>query len=71
MQRWLTATAPFLLRRQCRCIGRAWKPLEYSTKSVNELEEKRTKALEGGGEKRVAKQHKTVECGGVCEAIVL
>ena len=32
----------------------------FSLRAAATLEEKRSKALEGGGEKRIAKQHKTV-----------
>jgi len=59
MQRWLGAVAPFSLRNQSRSLGGAVKS-KYSTKAVEVLEEKRAQALAGGGEKRIAKQHKTV-----------
>ncbi len=44
-----------------RCLGGVEKIWRYSTKTIDALEEKKSKALVGGGEKRVAKQHKTVQ----------
>lgn len=49
-----------LLQRVTRRVQLGWNR-SYSVKAaVATLEEKRAKALKGGGEKRIEKQHKTV-----------
>ena len=50
-----------IIARRCRYLAGVRGLVNYSTGLATVLDEKRSRALKGGGDKRIEKQHKTVK----------